>query len=311
MLPPPARDKLLVLQRLANDQEVLARSTFADIGRQEEALAALTNRADAAYEQRSAQTALTVAQKELERLRDEHHDRHDRATATRRLVTQLLDYVEHLPAGAKIEATMGVEPIVASINDYPSALATARKRLVELQQQLHATRALSLSRDDLKAKAAQYVQQLADKGRPFITGRTGDSTFSVQFAVHETPNPRLGEGYARHKPDAAFLIAWLFPEQLLARLHDEIDRSTATSNALSAAEKAQRIATIQQEILETEQQEEALIEAAAQHGITIARRPMATPAVVLGIRVTRDKSGTPDLSRVNQQQPHAGGVPAL
>ena len=87
----------------------------------------------------------------------------------------------------------------------------------------------------------------------------------------------------------AFLV-WLFADQTRERLRGELraQRERETRDGLlvlSAADRAKRLATVDERILAAEREEEWLIRAAEQEGATIDRREKANPLAILGICV--------------------------
>jgi hypothetical protein len=87
------------------------------------------------------------------------------------------------------------------------------------------------------------------------------------------------------------LSAWLDPARLIARLHDEIDAAAGDDQLrLSSSERDRLIAAMVAVIDDYERQEEALIEKAGDAGQLIERRHDASPAAILGVRVTKRKA---------------------
>lgn len=90
------------------------------------------------------------------------------------------------------------------------------------------------------------------------------------------------------------LLEWLDPTRLIARLHDEIDSSAAAAGddqlRLSASERDKLIGAMVAVIDDYERQEEDLIARAADAGQDIPRRHDASPAAILGVRVTKRKA---------------------
>ncbi|MBN9003127.1 MAG: hypothetical protein J0H75_14040, partial [Rhizobiales bacterium] len=110
-----------------------------------------------------------------------------------------------------------------------------------------------------------------------------DIPFSVSAA---------SQGWSAKAPLAA--LAWLDPARLIARLHDEIEASAAAAGddqlRLSASERDKLIGAMVAVIDDLERQEEDLITRAADAGQVIERRHDASPAAILGIRVTNRKA---------------------
>ncbi len=71
---------------------------------------------------------------------------------------------------------------------------------------------------------------------------------------------------------------------LLARFHEELtEHYRAITPGLPAAERRQRLAELDGQVVQLEHQEEQLIAELAAAGVDVSRRPDADPAVVLGL----------------------------
>lgn len=131
---------------------------------------------------------------------------------------------------------------------------------------------------DVKRAARNFVNGLAEKGRPKITAAHG--AFEITF----------DSGGFTTKPDLRAILAWLDPERLLKRLEDEIDAMPAPTLALSVKEKNERLAVAKEKLLHLEREEEALIEAAYDDGERVVRRYDADPVAILGVQIKRQKA---------------------
>jgi hypothetical protein len=80
---------------------------------------------------------------------------------------------------------------------------------------------------------------------------------------------------------APALLAWLFQNQLIEKLEQEIDELADDDNALTDEQRTQREAALAAELLAAERREEALIVMAEAGGTQIMRRPYPDPRAVL------------------------------
>ena len=135
---------------------------------------------------------------------------------------------------------------------------------------------------DLKAAISRAVAAEAEKGRPpfdpCIRGRD-PSKFADQMLVrvHTGQSLTVGGG------GVPFLV-WFLAEQIEARLHGMVDEADLTG-AMSDAEQAAALTSLDAERLALEREEEALIRMAEADGMTIARRADASPMAVLMVEV--------------------------
>ena len=88
-------------------------------------------------------------------------------------------------------------------------------------------------------------------------------------------------------PDTAGLVAWLFRDALIARLHAEIDELADDEHALDDQERRARENELLDALMMAERREETLIELAGSEGLEIPRRATADVRAVLGIEAPR------------------------
>jgi hypothetical protein len=134
---------------------------------------------------------------------------------------------------------------------------------------------------DLRAQADRHVDALAARGKPTVT--VDRDQLRVRHNV---------EGYAS---EAIVLLAWLFPDQMRAKLHEQIDgiRQDEVKRQLPvmpSAERAAKLAELDGRILALERKEECFISRAAVEGTTIPRRENANPAAILGVVVAEKRA---------------------
>ena len=161
-----------------------------------------------------------------------------------------------------------------SISD---ALQRVRKDISGLASDLRKLYQAGPRAADLKRAAKNYVNGLAQTGRPKIT------------ASHEKFEMAFETGAYTLAPNVRAILAWFDPDGLIRRLEDEIDALPVPPLTLSAKEKNERIATAKANMLAAEREEEALIELASDSGQQIIRRYHADPAAILGVVVKPKK----------------------
>lgn len=143
-------------------------------------------------------------------------------------------------------------------------LASVREDIARLAKERAAVAQAQPVAGEIEARVRSQVQKLAAAGGARL-GRDGGVSFSQQ--------------------NAFALAAWLDGEGLIARLlRDYVE----PENAMSSADKANRLAELDTEILALERVEEAVIR---RDGWTAPRRPNANVLAVLGVREAADEAG--------------------
>ena len=177
----------------------------------------------------------------------------------------LRGYIGSLPPSTLLETVPKSEPSLRNGETVLEAITRVRGELSARRASLCSCARRRCPLDDLKQMATEAVSKLA--------------TPSLQVQ-----GGKLDIGWPK---DPVAFLAWVNAEQVIARLHEQIDRLPAPANALSAAERNRRTAEINARILDLEHEEEALVEAALEAGHDgVSRREVASPAVVLGVRVS-------------------------
>lgn len=141
-------------------------------------------------------------------------------------------------------------------------------------------------RDELKARAAKGCHELAAKFEAArYLGALAKPTGSMGGMFAATANVFTRGGGAEVSlariDDIGPMLAWMAGDALIERMHASIDAMDYRPGP-PLAERPARLAKLQAELRELEMKEEALIVAAEEAGMLIARRPDASPEVVLG-----------------------------
>jgi hypothetical protein len=135
-------------------------------------------------------------------------------------------------------------------------IAVVSERIASLRADLAEVDAAPWPSDDAKARAAAEVDFLASRGA-ITVGASIDNRGSLKWPL-QTTNVVMGAPDERGLPDPydrktlgpeTALIAWLFRDQLVARLHQEIDAIADDECALSAEDRIRRTAKIKDDLL--------------------------------------------------------------
>jgi hypothetical protein len=127
----------------------------------------------------------------------------------------------------------------------------------------------------IKAAFRAEVARLASNARPMLKLDRGAA--KPMFADPQA-DFGLSPGYA------AGLLAWLFPDEVIARLDAMVEAEIDDAAALATSDQQAELGELSAGIEQLGRQEEALIEAAFAQGVDVLRRARADPACVLGVR---------------------------
>jgi hypothetical protein len=218
----------------------------------------------------------TGCEAEIDRLSERLETQQTRHRALIDLSTSVQRYLELLPSSAVIEAAPRVKVRLKDGESLTRAVDRVRGEIADQTRERHRVLRAELPIADRKRAARAYINELAAKGTPRIAA--DHDRFELNF---------LSGGSFVTKPDAQALLAWLNPELFRERLCAQIDEMPKPKYALSTDAKRERLREIKAIVTELEREEEALIEKAADEGFDIARRPDASPAIILGIVVNK------------------------
>jgi hypothetical protein len=265
-LPASARAKLLALQGMANDARDAAASAQARLRGLKDQLSSstLTEQQQDGIEQ------------EAERLIAVRSKQNDRHAALLALVDNLRRYVQALPRGISLESVKFTGPELLKGETMPDALARIRDQITGIKSHRQAVASAALPKSAMKAAAKRYVDEMAARGRPRVTG--DGSGFKATFGDTRSFVPQGVRA-------AAELLCWMDGPAVLKRLEAEIDALPTPANAMDPDERESRLADLTADLERLERDEESLIEQAADDGIEVLRRAEANPAAVLGVRI--------------------------
>lgn len=154
---------------------------------------------------------------------------------------------------------------------------------------------------ELRAQLRAKIEALAERGRPRLQGvnripanpyePTGPcQPFELLFrAGSNAPVPGHGLTSDYYQPygasiDAAALAAWLWKDELLARLEGELEAASDVAEGLGDEQRNRELKRLDAALLELERDEEALIVQAHETGLHIMRRRHANPLAVLSVK---------------------------
>lgn len=263
-LPEHAAAKLATLRRLADEAQTLSRH-------------ALSNRQD--LENLRGPTGMPLGDNrariaDLEHAQRQHAERHWLLSA---ILTSIKGWIDQLPPHVQLEETKAIAPKPLNGQTIAEQLVDVRAKLMALDGELFEVRRAPAPRDEAKAFIKKYVADLVERGKPVIRLATGDVAINFggesQFDTATGINRILA------------VAAWFDPENMVKRLEAELARMPERDDALSREERAKRIAKLQREIDQQQRLEEAIIERAEAEGVQVSRRPTASPAAILGVRI--------------------------
>jgi hypothetical protein len=137
-----------------------------------------------------------------------------------------------------------------------------------------------------QGKSAAHTTTLAENGRPNVMAAIELGrpvlfrTTTAPVHVANAAGAALGTAAV---DDGVALTAWLFRDQLIEAIEHEVDELSDDRHAIDPSQRAERERELAEQMLELERTEEALIEAAADDAIEIARRGNADPRAVLSL----------------------------
>ncbi|OPH83628.1 hypothetical protein B2M20_05580 [Nitrobacter vulgaris] len=211
---------------------------------------------------------------EIDRLSERLETQQARHCALADLNASVRHYLEKVPPGSSIEAAPRLKVRLKEGESLTRAIDRIRGEIADQVRERHRVLRAELPIADRKRAARAYVNELAAKGSPNIT------------ADHDRFELSYPPSFSA-KLDVQALLAWLNPELFRERLCAQIDAMPKPKFALSTDAKRERLREIKAAIIELEREEEGLIEKAADEGFDIARRPDASPAVILGIVINK------------------------
>jgi hypothetical protein len=186
--------------------------------------------------------------------------------------------VERGGGGALRPVTITAQPREGE--DLKAAILRVRSTISNANTEITRLRTAPCTADEIRAAAIAKVEQMAAQGAPHIGSDSG--TVEIRFP-DEPQFADPGTVMAAPSGSASKLLAWLFPDQMLARLTASLD--DGVPGGVSKEEREARIAELAAEVRELEHAEESLVVQALDAGLDVHRRPTASPFALLGLEV--------------------------
>jgi hypothetical protein len=211
-----------------------------------------------------------------------------------RLVARLERWLRDLPADVVIAAHGpwdrhgGATPRLGKGKAAADAVERVRREVRRLLAELHAVKSAPFTSAEAKALAREQIERLAERGSPDfaelieIGGEIGWPRTRLENAVVATAK---GDGGAVSVfvPDVLALVAWLHRDALVTAVEREISDAADDEHALTATQRAERVAQIERDLFAFEFEECRQIEAAAEAGSLILPRADVDPRALLGL----------------------------
>jgi hypothetical protein len=238
---------------------------------------------------------LERAEQELARLTSLQEIRSGRWNAVSQLERNVSDWLLRggVPGDCVLEAVedapLSELLVKADGNRITAAVERCRFRLRELAADLHRVKSAPWHSSVAKSAARELINRLADQGQPNLDGAIEHGA-QICFAqmrltslIHNV-EARGAVAYAEI-PDTIGTLCWLFRDQLLEKINAGFDEIAFDKEALSAAQREEMEAEINQSALMIERNECSLIWAADAKGEIVDFRSTTSPQAVLGVRL--------------------------
>lgn len=219
--------------------------------------------------------------REIARLQSKQPDNQARHRLLADLNARVSRYLEMLPAHVQLDDAKRIKPKLADGETHLKVVQRIRAELVGLIGERSRVERSSPTVAEMKAAATRFVEQLARDGTPRLIIEHGKN-FDLQFG-----RGVIGED----DPSPAQVLAWIDPEAVVRRLHEQIDEAPKSTNSMTFADRKKRLAEISDELFNLERLEQTHIDAAAAEGSAeILNRPNVDVRALLGLVVLRDKA---------------------
>lgn len=180
-----------------------------------------------------------------------------------------------------------------------ATLERLQRRLRELAADRHRVQSAPLPSADAIAKARAEIEALAQRGEPDVSAiievgapirwpHTAQRLDLVGFAINKAGEAQLGGMAQGEVADPMALMAWLHKDALVARIETLIREQSDEKVALSEAARAEKLAQIDNDRLEVERAECALIWKLHRDGQAVEFREDADIRAVLGVSLEVD-----------------------
>lgn len=292
-LPKAAREKLRAIRDESSDRHAVTRPLADEINEMRSTIYVaeaqyrriLENRHVQEHGQedhpsaRAQRAKLEGLREEFARLQQRYDSRIEEWQHWSATASELENYAKD-SRGARLTMAADLPPHALQPGEtYVEAVSRERKEIEALREALLDTKDAPQPSSIAKARVREQISALAETGKANVWGVVEHEKGTLKFpTTQDSKNYRV-----RAFPEALATLAWLFEEQLIAKVEAEIDAIADDSEALGPEERAKRLSELSAEILRHERIEEQLIERAAESNIVIPRRRDADPRAVLGL----------------------------
>jgi hypothetical protein len=303
LLPPAARERLEAMRLAADDARAATRAhadRLSDL-RHRKRDAELRLRMLRAYpgskirdEDRPAAeliSEITEVGARISKTDELVRERSERAGAISALVHRAEKWLGELPSTATLVDMEPLEPKLGKGEAVIDAIERCRRRVRELVADAHRVRSAPVPSAEAKRRIRAEIDRIAAMGEIDVSGAIeGGDVLRWPVSTHHIPITGAGVG-SLVQVDNTAVMAWLFRDQLIARLEAEVDLVADDAAALDDTDRAARLAEIASDQLATEREEVALIETAARTGLTIAHRADVSIEALLGVHIIEQQEG--------------------
>lgn len=164
------------------------------------------------------------------------------------------------------------DKIARAVGGVSSEVDRIRGEIARLKETREAVMGGQRSLAEAEAMLDEALDRIAARFNPSATALLNPETTVADFVV----------GYGTTDTPTEMLV-WLHRDALKARFMSAM-KDAAEPGAVTAEDRRERVAKIDAQLFDLEQQEERLIEEAEEAGIEITRRPDADPRAVLAWR---------------------------
>jgi hypothetical protein len=287
-LPPVARAKYQRLVAMSADTEALINSSIAKQKPLEVSFSDLEHRRQF-LDPKSEPEALAAVEAEMDGLRSEHA-RLDQERSRRQASKQNLDQTisslrEVFLLGGRLTwpvHEVRIEARPEAGEDLPTAILRVRRELAAAQGELHAVRDAPATLEELGIQIIEEVERKAARGRPQVVVKASKLTLMWPDVISFAPR---GTVLSAPMGAASDMLCWLHQKEISQKLFGDLiaQRQQDGGTGISDEERTARIAELEANIMQLEQQEEALIEQALEAGVEVHRRVSASPWALLSI----------------------------
>jgi hypothetical protein len=212
-----------------------------------------------------------------------HSDRHRQLSMLLNKINQWLFELK-LPPGTTLQPAPRADIKRKNGQTLPEAITDVRGKISELNQQMIAVRSAPMRKSSQREAVIAYVASLAARAKPRIV-----------FDVKGNAKMLWVEDMIVQKDDLVGTLAlFLGPQKIAEVLAHQFEQEAERSDAVTPAERQEKIAELSASTLSLERREAALLE---ENGIdNILPRPEMDPRAFLGVIVATAQTQTKEVA---------------